>query len=238
MKILAVKNISVEGPGTLGGFLEKSGCRMEIVNLEAGERLPENVDGYRLVLILGGPMNVYEENRYPFLRDELSLIESCVKSETKVLGLCLGGQLIARALGAKVTKNQKKEIGWFDLQFTDAGKTSPLFSGLPEKLKVFQWHGDTFDIPDGGLHLARSELCENQAFLYDNTALALQFHVEIQGANDVEQWCLAYREELERENGENALAEIIAATQKEVPTLAPIADRFYENILHWVGGAD
>jgi len=224
----------LEEPGTLGGFLEKNGYQIETVDLQAGDRLPQNVGGYRLVIILGGPMNVYEEDKYPFLRDELSLIESCVKSKTKVLGLCLGGQLIARALGAKVTKNPVKEIGWFDIGFTDAGKSLPLFSGLPEKLKVFQWHGDTFDIPDGARHLARSELCENQAFLYDNTALALQFHVEIEGA-DVESWCREYREELERENGGDALAEIIASTQKEMPALAPHANRFYENLLRWVG---
>ena len=179
-------------------------------------------------------MNVYEENKYPFLRDELVLIESCVKKNVKLLGLCLGGQLIARALGAKVTQNPVKEIGWFDIRLTDAGKSSPLFSGLPEKLKVFQWHGDRFDIPDGGLHLARSELCENQAFLYDDCALALQFHVEIK-ADDVESWCHEYHEELERENGQDALAEIVSATQKEMSTLAPFANRFYKNILHWVG---
>ena len=228
----------MEGPGTLGSFLEKNGCRIETVELEAGDRLPENAGDCRLVIILGGPMNVYEENKYPFLRDELSFIESCVKSGTKVLGLCLGGQLIARALGAKVTENTVKEIGWFDIGLTDAGKSSPLFAGLPEKLKVFQWHGDRFDIPEGGIHLARSGLCENQAFLYENTALALQFHVEIEGADDVGEWCREYREELERENGKNALAEIIASTQKEMPALAPLANRFYKNILHWVGCTD
>ena len=178
-------------------------------------------------------MNVYEEKKYPFLRDELALIESCIKKNVKLLGLCLGGQLIARALGAKVTKNRVKEIGWFDIQLTESGKSSPLFSSLPEKLKVFQWHGDRFDIPDGSLHLARSELCENQAFLYDDRALALQFHVEIKG-NDVESWCREYREELERENGENAIAEIISATQKEMPALTPLANRFYKNLLHWI----
>ena len=178
-------------------------------------------------------MNVYEEKKYPFIRDELTLIESCVKKNVRLLGLCLGGQLIARALGAKVTKNRVKEIGWFDIQLTDDGKSLPLFSSLPDKFKVFQWHGDRFDIPDGSLHLASSELCENQAFLYDDCALALQFHVEIKG-DDVESWCREYREELERENGENALAEMVDATQKEMPTLAPLANRFYENLLHWV----
>ncbi len=133
-----------------------------------------------------------------------------------------------------MTQNPVKEIGWFDIQLTDAGKSSPLFSGLPDTFKVFQWHGDRFDIPDGGLHLARSELCGNQAFLYDDCALALQFHVEIEGADNVESWCREYREELERENGGNALAEIVSATRKEMPTIAPLADRFYKNILHWV----
>ena len=180
-------------------------------------------------------MNVYEEKKFPFLRGELTLIESCVKKNVKLLGLCLGGQLIARALGAKVTKNRVKEIGWFDIRLTDAGKSSPIFSGMPGTQKVFQWHGDTFDIPEGSLHLADSELCKNQAFLYDNRALALQFHLEIESADDVKLWCRQYREELERENGGNALAEIIAATQKEMPALAPIANIFYENLLHWVG---
>jgi len=208
---------------------------METVDLEAGERLPDNVEKYRLVVILGGPMNVYEEEKYPFLRDELALIESCVKKNVKLLGLCLGGQLIARALGAKVTKNPVKEIGWFDLRLTVAGKSSPLFTGLPGRFKVFQWHGDTFDIPEGSLHLADSELCKNQAFLYDNRALALQFHMEIAGEDDVEEWCREYSEELERENGQNALAEIIAASQKEMPALTPLSERFYENLLHWTG---
>ena len=196
--------------------------------------MPQNAGDYRLVIILGGPMNVYEEKKYPFLRDELGLIESCVKKNVKLLGLCLGGQLIARALGATVTKNRVKEIGWFDIQLTGAGKSSELFSGLPESLKVFQWHGDRFDIPDGGLHLASSELCENQAFIYNDCALALQFHVEIK-KNDVKEWCQAYREELEHVNGANSLADMTAATQVEMETLAPIANRFYKNLLHWVG---
>ena len=196
--------------------------------------MPRDAQNYRLAIILGGPMNVYEEEKYPFLRDELSFIENCIKKNTKVLGLCLGGQLIARALGAAVGKNSKKEIGWYDLRLTDEGMSSPLFSGLPEIFKAFHWHGDRFDIPEGGARLAQSALCENQAFIYDNRALALQFHLEIEGTSDIGNWCMEYREELRQENGENALEQMLAQTKKEMPALTPIAGKFYENFYSWV----
>ena len=196
--------------------------------------MPCDAQNYRLAIILGGPMSCYEEEKYPFLREELSFIENCIKKNVKVLGLCLGGQLIARALGAAVGKNSKKEIGWYDLRLTDEGKSSPLFSGLPETFKAFHWHGDKFDIPAGGVRLAQSALCENQAFIYDNRALALQFHLEIEGTGDIGNWCMEYREELLRENGENALEQILAQTKKEMPTLTPIAGKFYENFYRWI----
>lgn len=233
MNVLAVKNISVEGPGTLGNFLVKKGAKITYVDFEKGDKLPSTADGYSLVIFLGGPMNVYEEDKYPFLKDELKFIEKCLLSGTKMLGLCLGAQMFARALGAKVKKNHKKEIGWFDLQLTEEGVGEPLFKGLPKKLQVFQWHGDTFDIPAGASQLASSALCANQAFVF-RSALGLQFHLEIEGEKEVREWSEMYMEELRQERGEKGMELILAETKRGMPGLRPIADKFYENLYGWI----
>lgn len=236
MEVLAVKNISVEGPGTLGLFLEKQGCRISYVDFEKRDKLPSSPDGFSLVLFMGGPMNVYEENQYPFLRDELRFLEQCLKKGTKTIGLCLGAQMMARALGAKVKKNREKEIGWFDLELTQKGMEEPLLKGLPKNFGVFQWHGDTFDIPSGAAHLARSALCENQAFIHGN-ALALQFHAEINGEQEVMAWSELYRSELMRERGARGMEQMMAETRRFMPLLKPNADIFYQNIHRWITGA-
>jgi len=123
-------------------------------------------------------MGVYDEDEYPWLKDEKKFIERSIKSGKKILGICLGAQLIADVLGGKVYKNRYKEIGWFDVQLTSEGKKSKFFSDLPERFTAFHWHGDTFEIPDGAVHTARSEACENQAFVYEDRVVGLQFHLE------------------------------------------------------------
>ena len=127
---------------------------------------------------MGGPMNVYEERKYPFLREEKEFLRAAVEADVPVLGICLGAQLIACACGAAVTKAAAKEIGWSEVALTDAGKKNPLFGGLPPRLAVFQWHEDMFDVPEGGELLASSPECPNQAFQYRRAA-GFQFHVEI-----------------------------------------------------------
>jgi GMP synthase (glutamine-hydrolysing) len=142
-----------------------------------GERLPpvQNLD---LLLVLGGPMNIYEELRYPWLADEKRFIERVIAAGRRVLGICLGAQLVADVLGAKVYPNVDQEIGWFPVETTEAASTSGLFTAFPRQLDVFHWHGDTFDIPSGAVHLARSAGCANQAFVYDERVVGLQFHLE------------------------------------------------------------
>ncbi|MBI5179623.1 MAG: type 1 glutamine amidotransferase [Nitrospinae bacterium] len=235
MNILVIKNVGIEGPGTLGAFLKKNGYGIKYVDFEKGQKLPATPEEFPLVLFMGGPMNVYEEEKFPFLADELKFIEQCLKRQTKIIGLCLGGQMIARALGAKVKKNHKKEIGWYDLDLTAEGKNEPLVKGLPESFKVFQWHGDTFDIPSGAKRLASSELCANQAFVYEN-ALALQFHAEIDGEKEVKEWAELYLNELKQERGEKGMELILAETRRQMPILRPHAETFYQNILHWITG--
>jgi GMP synthase-like glutamine amidotransferase len=143
-----------------------------------GDPLP-SLNQIDWLLVMGGPMNVYEEQHYPWLAQEKRFIEETIQAGKVVLGICLGAQLIADVLGAKVYRNPYQEIGWYPIEKTKAAAASSLFRVLPSTLEVFHWHGDTFDIPSGAIHLARSAACENQAFLYDERVLGLQFHLEM-----------------------------------------------------------
>ncbi len=232
MRALALRNVSIESPGTFGEFLKRNGFAIDDIDLSKGEPCPATADGYGVMLIMGGPMNVYEEDKHPFLADELRLLQDAAKKKHKVVGFCLGGQMIARALGAKVTKNPIKEIGWMPVTLTDAGKHEPLLAGLPETLNVFQWHGDTFAIPKGAAHLARSEACANQAFRHGNM-LALQFHPEVEEA-DVRGWSEEYLPELLRERGMRAKEQLVAETKRTFPRMLKDRDVFYTNLLRWI----
>ncbi len=229
MKALIIKNIGIEGAGTLGSYLRKKGVIVQTVDLERGEKLPGTALEFSLVLVMGGPMNVYEENKYLYLAEEYSFIEKCLKSNIKTVGLCLGAQMIARVLGAKVRANSQKEIGWFEIELTAEGKSSELFNDLPERFKPFHWHGDTFDIPKEATRLAGSALCENQAFAC-GSALGLQFHIEIEGTNEVAKWCRLYKDEVTQELGRAATAKMIKASDSEAAAVFPIAEKFYDNL--------
>jgi GMP synthase (glutamine-hydrolysing) len=130
------------------------------------------------LIVLGGPMGTYDERRYAWLVEEKRFIERAIQRGKVVIGICLGSQLIAHVLGARVYPNLVKEIGWFPIELTEAGQRSPLFSFLPKKPVVFHWHGDTFDLPPGAVHIARSEGCRHQAFVVGQHVIGLQFHLE------------------------------------------------------------
>ena len=131
------------------------------------------------LVIMGGPMNVYEEVQYPWMRDEKSFIGRAIENKKLVLGICLGAQLIADVLGARISKNSHKEIGWYPVYPTARPDPLPQVSALGSVLEGLHWHADTFELPPRALHLSRSEACENQAFVYDNRVLGLQFHLEV-----------------------------------------------------------
>lgn len=137
---------------------------------------------YDALIVMGGPMGVYEEDRYPWLKEEKQHIADAIHAGKKVLGICLGAQLIADVLGARVAPQGHPEIGWFPVTFADAAAGHPLLSGLESGMTVFHWHGDRFDIPPGALHLAESAGCRHQAFLYGDHVLSLQFHLEMDAA--------------------------------------------------------
>ncbi|MBI5634509.1 MAG: type 1 glutamine amidotransferase [Nitrospirae bacterium] len=180
MSILILKNFVTEGPGTIEDFLVHNNMHYTVMDL--ARHAVGSADGYDTLVMLGGPMSVNDEDKYPYLTGEMKLAEQFMKTGKRVFGICLGAQLMAKALGAKVYPGPEKEIGWYDIEFRDAGLTDPRMAHLAtegKSCKVFQWHGETFDIPQGAERLAVSGLYPNQAFRYGNKAYAFQFHIEV-----------------------------------------------------------
>lgn len=169
MKIHWFQHVPFEGLGCIALWLADNGHAVSCTRLWAGDTFPDigSVDG---LIVMGGPMGVYDEAIYPWLAEEKSFIKQIIAQDKPVLGICLGAQLIAEVLGSKVWKNTQREIGFFPL----AGDGQ----WLPAEFAAFHWHGDTFGIPDGAVHLATSAACKNQAFIYKDNVLALQFHLE------------------------------------------------------------
>ena len=157
-KILVLQNVECEGLGSLANILTSHGYDYKIVQLAKGEGTPQTLKNYAGLIILGGPMNVYQTDQFPFLLDADRLIKQAININKPLLGICLGSQLIAKALNTKVYAGEKKEIGWLPISLTNQGKTDPLFNQFPSKLTVFHWHGDTFNLPLGTIHLASSNL--------------------------------------------------------------------------------
>jgi len=177
MKIHYLQHIDFENAANIESWANSNNYSLSSTALYKNEKLPE-LNSFDLLIILGGTMNIYEEERFPWLKEEKVFIKNAIKKGKFVLGICLGAQLLADALGAKVYKNKYKEIGWYNVNLTDYAANSEFFKGIPKTLEVFQWHGDTFDIPENCIKLASNEICENQAFIYNNRVIGLQFHLE------------------------------------------------------------
>lgn len=181
MKALVFQHVGHESPGRLGELMRENGFDIHSVNFGAGDRIPEKTDGFAALVVMGGPMNVYESGRYPYLAAETRFLGDFIKSGRAVMGICLGAQLMAVALGARVYAGNKKEVGWYDITVADEAAGDPVFGAFSRTEKVFQWHGDTFDLPEGAARLAFSDDFPNQAFRYGEKAYALQFHIETDG---------------------------------------------------------
>jgi GMP synthase (glutamine-hydrolysing) len=175
--VLVFQHDPDDGPGYLGNALLQRGARLAIVRLDNGEAVPETAV-YDMLLVMGGIMNVYQEDKYPWLVEETQAIRQAVEAGKAVLGVCLGGQLLAKALGAQVHLGAAMEIGLTPITLTEAGEADPLFEGLSQ-MEAVEWHDDTFDIPTGAVALARSEGCAHQAFRFGQSAYGLQFHPEV-----------------------------------------------------------
>jgi GMP synthase-like glutamine amidotransferase len=176
MRIHSLHHEPFEGLANIEIWAKKKGHSITRTHLFNNEELPETSE-FDWLVIMGGSMNIYEEEKFPWLKEEKNFIAKAIAANKILLGVCLGSQLIADVLGGKVSKNKNKEIGWFPISLTREARDSSIFSSLPDTFSAFHWHGDTFKIPSGAKRMAQSEGCMNQAFECGRT-IGLQFHLE------------------------------------------------------------
>ena len=227
--ILILKHIEIEGPATIGQFFTDEGFEIRVLDLHKGGRLPKTFDHLDAVISLGGPMNVYEEDKYPFLKEENVFLQGILERGIPFMGICLGGQLLAKASGSKVGRSPEKEVGFAPVQLTAAGKKDPLFQGVAGPLDVFQWHEDMFEVPAAGTLLASSSACPHQAFRVGQCAYGVQFHIEITDQS-IREWSEAYFPAGDRTFAEKKKA-MLADYQKKKEQFNDVADKIYENFL-------
>ena len=186
-KILVFQHVPYEPLGTLDPLLKQAGFRIRYVNFGRNPDERPNLDGYAALIILGGPMNADNTAEFPHLATELELIAEALQRDMSILGICLGAQLLAIALGGKVLAGAGREIGWYSVDVTEAGQNDPVLSTFGQQREVFQWHDDVIELPDHVEHLAGSENCPVQAFRHGEHAYGFQFHLEVDGAM-IERW--------------------------------------------------
>ncbi|MBV9176080.1 MAG: type 1 glutamine amidotransferase [Nitrososphaeraceae archaeon] len=219
-KVLSIQNVQFETLGSLEELIQSDGYQIENVEAQK-ESMPQNAGEYTAIIILGGPMAVYDNLAY--IVKEQELIRDAIKNKVPVLGICLGSQLIAQAAGGNVYKGSKKEIGWYNVTLNHDGQND-LFKNIKSKtMRVFQWHGDTYDLPSTATIMASSELYP-QAFRI-GTAVGIQFHLEV-SYKMIENWTHEYRQEL---NNENINPENILSATKDIEDLYDKCKVVYSN---------
>jgi GMP synthase (glutamine-hydrolysing) len=178
VRIHSFQHVPFEGLGCIEDWAAANRHAVTVTRFFQGDPFPamEKLDW---LIVMGGPMGVHDEREFPWLEQEQRFIGEAIEKGKRVLGICLGAQLLADVLGARVFRNPQKEIGWFPIELTEEAARNPIFGGLPQRFDVFHWHGDTFDLPCGATRIAASAACANQGFTYGPNVLALQFHLEI-----------------------------------------------------------
>jgi GMP synthase (glutamine-hydrolysing) len=224
---IAIRHVHFEDLGSFEPLLQAAGY--EVAYVEAGSDQIERIDPAEpdILVVLGGPIGAYDERLYPFVLDELLLVERRLLLGLPVLGICLGAQIMARALGARVYAGAQKEIGWSALTLSEAGRYSCIRH--LEDARVLHWHGDTFDLPEGAMHLASTPMCRNQAFSWGASALALQFHVEVQPWR-IERWLIGHACEIAQTVGLTAL-HLRTETRMHGPALGSAAEKVFNDWL-------
>lgn len=224
-----IRHIAFEDLGSLAEALNQQNYTLRYV--EAGSDDLTSIDlGTDLLVILGGPIGACDEHDYPFLVDELHLLERRLAEDLPTLGICLGAQLMARALGARVYPGSQKEIGWFPLELSSIGQKTSLAHLEGDRTAVLHWHGDTFDLPTDATHLAASSLYHNQAFSWKQRGLALQFHPEVT-AKQLEQWFIGHACEIEA-TPDITVAKLREETVRYAERLSIQAAKFWQD---WLG---
>lgn len=189
--VIAVRHVSFEHLGTFEKLFRQWGYVIRYIDAGIDKICMEPADTADLLIMLGGPIGAYESHTYPYLGDEMKLIERRLSNGKPLIGICLGAQLIAHALGSKIYPGKQKEIGWSAISLTEEGKSSPLSHIANVGGYVLHWHGDTFDLPTKAMRLATTELTFNQAFSFGQNVLGLQFHIEIE-PTEIESWLIGH----------------------------------------------
>ncbi len=231
MRVLVLQHIACEHPGVFSDVMDERDVEAVPVELDEGEALPDWRE-FDAVLAMGGPMGAYEEAGHPWLSAEKALIREAVEDGRPFMGVCLGVQLLASALGAEVKAMEQAEVGLLPVKLTVEGRAHPLFAGMPEPLVSLQWHGDTFELPRGATLLASSPAAPHQAFQAGEAAFGIQFHLEVT-PEMAREWAKvpAYRESLAGTLGEERGAAFLAEVSRRAPELRPGARRLFENWL-------
>lgn len=226
MKPVAIfRHLEYEGPGYLAEFLDNHAIPYSLIRIDQHDPVPSSIGDYSALVFMGGPMSVNDD--LPWIPAELELIKQAARVDTPMLGHCLGGQLIAKALGATITANPVTEIGWHQVQQVDNLVTDDWLHTLPDAFEVFHWHGETFSIPDGASLLLSSQYCPHQGFAIGHT-LALQCHIEMTTPM-VKEWVEKNAEEIELTSDSLQSAEQMTADlDAKVERLKPIADTIYQ----------
>lgn len=236
MRLLVLQHIACEHPGVFSEVMSERGVEAVPVELDAGEPLPDwrQFDG---VIAMGGPMGATDDAEHPWLTPEKELVRESVSDGRPFLGVCLGVQLLAAALGARVYPNERAEVGLLPVELTAEGRADRLFAGVSEPLVSLQWHGDTYELPDGAAHLARSPEVEQQAFRAGERAYGVQFHLEVT-PQMAREWAEvpAYRRSLADTLGERRGAEFLAEVERRATDLHPTARTLFSNWLDVAAG--
>jgi GMP synthase-like glutamine amidotransferase len=221
-----VQNCRIESPGLIEQYLTARDVPFQVVKTFDRQALPRPRN-LRAAIVLGTPVSVREYLQHDYLRRLYEFMSEAVRFNLPLMGICFGGQMLAHVLGARVEPNPQCEIGIYKVKLTDEGAADPLFKGFEREFEVFQWHGDTFQVPRGSTLLAEGETCRNQAFR-KGRAVAMQFHVEPR-ADEIPMWCDEYADELKREKA--GKTKIVAEFKKRSDTLTGSTERLLENFL-------
>lgn len=232
LPVLIFRHSPTEGPGYFTTFLERHGIPWKLVRVDAGAPVPENLDGVSGICLMGGPMSVNDE--LPWISPLLGLIRQAVAAGVPVIGHCLGGQLMARALGGTVAANPVKEIGWWDVRVTDPDAARAWLGDAPHPMLAFHWHGETFTVPPGAARILESAWCANQAYVLNDRHVGMQCHVEMT-PELIASWCASGAPEIAA--SDSPAVQSPAAIQANLPTriarLHRLADKIYS---HWIQG--
>ncbi len=223
-KILVFQHVPYEPLGTLDPLLKAAGFRIRYVNFGREPESRPRLDAYEALIVLGGPMNSDQIDSYPNLLTEVEIIHEAVARNKSVLGICLGAQLLAKALGGSVARNPTREIGWCDVEMTDAGRNDPVLETFAPTQRVFQWHEDGINMPPSAVHLASSDASHVQAFRYGDHAYGFQFHLEVDRSL-IERWLTvpANQPTLKDEAGRIDPADIRLQTEGEIAALESLS---------------